>query len=38
MNNLDPKEKLIGIMMLQAPSQRSYYRMLFRTMVYSAMQ
>jgi CubicO group peptidase (beta-lactamase class C family) len=35
---IDPKEKLVGILMLQAPSQRTYYRNLYRTMVYSAMQ
>ena len=33
---IDPKEKLIAIMMLQAPAQREYYRMLFRELVYAA--
>jgi CubicO group peptidase (beta-lactamase class C family) len=33
---IDPKEKLIAIMMLQAPAQREYYRMLFRDLVYAA--
>jgi CubicO group peptidase (beta-lactamase class C family) len=35
---IDPKEKLVGILMMQAPSQRGYYRALYRAMVYSAMQ
>ena len=34
---VDPKEKLIGILMLQAPNQRTYYRGIFRDMVYAAM-
>lgn len=34
---VDPKEKLIAILMLQAPSQRDYYRALFRDLVYAAM-
>jgi CubicO group peptidase (beta-lactamase class C family) len=34
---VDPKERLIAILMLQAPSQRDYYRMLFRDMVYAAL-
>jgi CubicO group peptidase (beta-lactamase class C family) len=33
---IDPKESLIAIMMLQAPAQREYYRMLFRDLVYAA--
>ncbi len=35
---VDPKEKLIAIWMMQSVGNRSYYRMLYRTMVYSAMQ
>ncbi len=34
---VDPKERLIAIMMLQAPNQRDYYRMLFRDLVYAAL-
>jgi CubicO group peptidase (beta-lactamase class C family) len=34
---IDPKEKLIAILMLQAPGQREYYRMLFRDLVYAAL-
>ena len=34
---IDPKERLIAILMLQAPSRREYYRMLFRDMVYAAL-
>jgi CubicO group peptidase (beta-lactamase class C family) len=34
---VDPKERLIAILMLQAPNQREYYRMLFRDMVYAAL-
>lgn len=34
---VDPQEKLIAILMLQAPSQRDYYRFLFRNLVYAAM-
>jgi CubicO group peptidase (beta-lactamase class C family) len=33
---VDPAEKLFAIMLVQAPGQREYYRMLFRDMVYSA--
>lgn len=33
---VDPKLDLFGILMLQAPNQREYYRMLFRDMVYAA--
>ncbi len=33
---VDPVLKLFGILMLQAPNQREYYRMLFRDMVYAA--
>lgn len=34
---VDPQEKLIAILMLQAPSQRDYYRFLFRDLVYAAL-
>jgi CubicO group peptidase (beta-lactamase class C family) len=34
---VDPKERLIGVWMMQAPNQRNYYRELFRNMVYSAL-
>jgi CubicO group peptidase (beta-lactamase class C family) len=34
---IDPREKLIAILMLQAPSQRDYYRALFRDLVYAAL-
>jgi CubicO group peptidase (beta-lactamase class C family) len=34
---VDPQEKLIAILMLQAPNQRDYYRFLFRNLVYAAM-
>lgn len=34
---IDPKEKLIAILMLQAPAQRDYYRALFRDLVYAAL-
>jgi CubicO group peptidase (beta-lactamase class C family) len=33
---VDPAENLFAIMLIQAPGQREYYRMLFRDMVYSA--
>ncbi|TXT39375.1 MAG: beta-lactamase [Comamonadaceae bacterium] len=33
---VDPALDLFGILMLQAPNQREYYRMLFRNMVYAA--
>jgi CubicO group peptidase (beta-lactamase class C family) len=33
---VDPVLKLFAILMLQAPNQREYYRMLFRDMVYAA--
>jgi len=35
---IDPKEKLVGVLMMQAPTPRGYYRALYRSMVYSAMQ
>ncbi|WP_374442663.1 serine hydrolase domain-containing protein [Stella sp.] len=34
---IDPAERLIAILMLQAPSQRQYYRQLFRNLVYQAL-
>jgi len=34
---VDPKEKLIAIWMMQAPNQRTYYRGIYRDMVYAAM-
>ena len=34
---VDPKERLIGIWMMQAPNQRNHYRELFRNMVYGAL-
>ena len=34
---IDPKERLIAILMLQAPAQRDYYRVLMRNMVYAAL-
>ena len=33
---IDPQEKLIAIWMMQAPGQRTYYREVFRNMVYGA--
>lgn len=33
---VDPKERLVAILMLQAPAQRDYYRALFRDLVYAA--
>ena len=33
---VDPALDLFAILMLQAPNQREYYRMLFRNMVYAA--
>jgi CubicO group peptidase (beta-lactamase class C family) len=33
---VDPEENLFAILLIQAPGQREYYRMLFRDMVYSA--
>ena len=35
---IDPKEKLVAVLMMQSPSQRTYYRTLFRDMVYGALQ
>jgi CubicO group peptidase (beta-lactamase class C family) len=34
---VDPGEDLYAILMLQAPNQREYYRMLFRDLVYAAL-
>ena len=34
---VDPYEDLFAILMIQAPGQRDYYRMLFRTLVYAAL-
>jgi CubicO group peptidase (beta-lactamase class C family) len=34
---VDPAEDLFAILMLQAPNQREYYRMLFRNLVYTAL-
>ena len=33
---VDPAEQLFALMLIQAPSQRDYYRTLFRDLVYSA--
>jgi CubicO group peptidase (beta-lactamase class C family) len=35
---IDPKERLIGLWMMQAPNQRGYYRDLYRHMVYGALE
>ena len=34
---VDPKERLIGVWMMQAPANRVYYRRLMRAMVYGAL-
>ena len=34
---VDPTEDLFAILMLQAPNQREYYRMLFRNLVYATL-
>lgn len=34
---VDPAQDLFAILMLQAPNQREYYRMLFRNLVYAAL-
>jgi CubicO group peptidase (beta-lactamase class C family) len=34
---VDPRERLVAIWMMQAPGQRTYYRGLYRDMVYGAM-
>jgi CubicO group peptidase (beta-lactamase class C family) len=33
---VDPAERLFAVLMIQAPGQREYYRVLFRDLVYSA--
>jgi CubicO group peptidase (beta-lactamase class C family) len=33
---VDPAERLFAVLMIQAPAQREFYRVLFRDMVYSA--
>jgi CubicO group peptidase (beta-lactamase class C family) len=33
---VDPGERLLAVLMIQAPMQREYYRMLFRDLVYAA--
>ena len=35
---IDPQEDLFAMLMIQAPGQRDYYRMLFRTLVYAAVE
>src|SRR2546425_5761475 len=36
---IDPKEELVGVLMTQAPSpERSYYRKLFKQLVYQAIR
>src|SRR6476661_3623585 len=35
---IDPKEELYAMMLVQAPGQRDYYRALFRTLVYGALE
>lgn len=35
---IDPQEDLFAMMMIQGPGQRDYYRMLFRTLVYAAVE
>jgi CubicO group peptidase (beta-lactamase class C family) len=34
---VDPSEELFACLMLQAPNQREYYRMLFRNLVYATL-
>ena len=34
---VDPAENLVAILMLQAPNQREYYRLLFRNLVYASL-
>ena len=34
---IDPKEKLVPIMLIQAPGQRLYYRFAFRSLVYQSL-
>jgi CubicO group peptidase (beta-lactamase class C family) len=33
---VDPTERLFAVLMIQAPGQHEYYRVLFRDMVYAA--
>jgi len=33
---IDPAERLFAVLMIQAPVQRTYYRLLFRDLVYAA--
>jgi CubicO group peptidase (beta-lactamase class C family) len=33
---VDPKEKLVPIMLIQAPGQRLYYRLAFRGLIYQS--
>jgi len=35
---IDPQEDLFALLMIQAPGQRDYYRMLFRTLVYASVE
>lgn len=35
---IDPKERLVGVWMMQAPNQRNHYREIFRNMVYTALE
>jgi CubicO group peptidase (beta-lactamase class C family) len=35
---IDPAEELYAMMLIQAPGQRDYYRALFRTLVYGALE
>jgi CubicO group peptidase (beta-lactamase class C family) len=35
---IDPKEQLVPVMMFQAPEKRQHYRVLFRALVYQALQ
>lgn len=34
---VDPREQLLGVLMLQAPAQREEFQQLFRNMVYAAL-
>ena len=35
---IDPKEDLFALLLIQAPGQREYYRMLFRNLVYASLE
>ena len=35
---IDPQEDMFALLMMQGPGQRDYYRMLFRTLVYAAVE